>query len=238
MTEQQEQAMQEIRYHQLAFLGRLLADFSHEMRNHLAVIQEANGLLEDLLAMEKGKENFLLTSLGESNAQIGKRVRAAGALCQHLSSMAHRSDTPRSFFQVNEVVIELAALLERSARSQQVCLQLELGQGIDPIYNEPALLHYVFYQLYVVVLDLMSRGQTMIIRTIQSEEGVKITFCFNPISLGESQEDVSGLTEIPESVLTALSALEARLEKLEKTGGGELDLYGFQLLVPSLPCTG
>ncbi len=228
MKEKQEQAM---RQHQVASLGRLLADFSHEMRNHLAVIQEANGLLEDILAMEESKENSLLASLGESNAQIAKRVRSTGALCQHLSSMAHRSDTPRAFFQMNELVTELVTLLARSARSQQVTLQLELGQESDSIYNEPALLQYVLYQLYVFLLGWMSRGQTMIIRTAQVEKGIEIR-------LGFAGEVSVEMLALPETVLVALASLGANLEKLARAREGGTDFCGFQLLVPSLPCTG
>lgn len=166
MTEKQEQA---IRQQQIASLGRLVADFSHEMRNHLAVIQEANGLLEDILAMEGSKGSPLLVSLAETAGQIGQRVRRSADLCRYLSGMAHRSDTPLSFFAVNELVEELAVFLERSARSRKVVVQLDPGQGLEPIYNEPALLQHVLYQLYVFCLDLLSKGQTLVISTAQAE---------------------------------------------------------------------
>ncbi|MGB5686979.1 MAG: hypothetical protein WBM35_14305, partial [Candidatus Electrothrix sp.] len=151
---------QAIRRQQMASFGRLLADFSHEMRNHLAVIQEANGLLEDILAMEGSEGNSVPALLEETAAQIGQRVRHSADLCQHLSGMAHRSDTPLSSFLINELLAELTVFLERSARSQQVTLQLDLEQEIEPIYNEPALLQHLLYQLYVFSLERLRNGQT------------------------------------------------------------------------------
>ncbi len=223
----QESRQQQMRQQQMASFGCLLADFSHEMRNHLAVIQEANGLLEDMLAMKGTAGNSLLTSLEESSGQIRKRVRSAGELCQNLSRMAHRSDTPCSFFQVNELIRELVALLVRSARSQQVSLELELGQEIEPIFNEPALLQYVLYQLYVFLLGLVNRGQVMIIRTAQVEKGVTIDLYV----VDDAKVEVSAL---PETVLAACASLEARLETLARAGKSGVHACGFQLLIPSL----
>jgi C4-dicarboxylate-specific signal transduction histidine kinase len=234
MTGEQEQA---IRRRQMASFGRLLADFSHEMRNHLAVIQEANGLLEDILAMEETEGSPLFSSLGDTAAQIGQRVRRSAELCQHLSGLAHRSDTPLSSFSVNELLAELVVFLERSARSRQVVLQLEPGQGIDSIYNEPALLQHVLYQLYIFSLELLRTGQTLVISTAistsQAKEGVAISFYLAGVPKMELD-----LTELSATMSAALASLAAKLEepeKPEKTGAGAADFSGFSLLVPSLP---
>ena len=217
-----------IRGQQMASLGRLLADFSHEMRNHLAVIQEANGLLEDILAMEGGEGAALFATLGETTARIGQRVRRSAELCQHLSGMAHRSDTPRSSFQVNDLLAELAVFLERSARSRQVALQLEFGQEIESIYNDPALLQHVLYQLYAFSLELLGNGQALVMSTAQAEGGVAISF-----RLGGVPE--LGLAGLSETVSAAVTSLGAQLEGPERTGEGTADSSGFRLLVPSLP---
>ena len=225
MTGEQAQA---IRRQQMASLGRLLADFSHEMRNHLAVIQEANGLLEDILAMEGGEGTPLFATLEETTARIGQRVRRSADLCRHLSGMAHRSDTPRSSFQVNNLVAELTVFLERSARSRQIALQFDPGQGIDTIYNEPALLQHLLYQLYAFSLDLLSNGQTLVISTAQAEGGVAISFRL----IGVPELDLTGVSE---TVQAAVVSLGAKLENMEITGEGAADSSGFRLLLPSLP---
>jgi C4-dicarboxylate-specific signal transduction histidine kinase len=233
-TGEQERAM---RQQQMASFGRLIADFSHEMRNHLAVIQEANGLLEDILAMEGGEGAALFATLGETTARIGQRVRRSAELCQHLSGMAHRSDTPHSSFQVNDLVAELVIFLERSTRSRQISLQLDQGQGIDPIYNEPALLQHVLYQLYAFSLELLSNGQTLIISTaigtVQTKGGVAISFRLG----GVPKLD---LAELSATVSAAIASLGAKLEgqqqeDLEVTEQGFAGFCGFKLLVPSLP---
>jgi len=217
-----------MRREQMAALGRLLADFSHEMRNHLAVIREANGLLEDLLATDEAGENSYTTSLRDCTARIEQRISVSADLCRRLSAMAHRSDTPLSFFQLNELVSELIVLLERSARSRQIALQLEPGQGIEALYNEPGLLQYVFYQLFVFFLDRMDNEQTLIVSTAQIEEGAEVRFC----RAGVQQRDLS---ELPGALLTAVASLGARLETVKRSGEDGTDYSEFRLMVPSLP---
>ena len=218
-----------MRQQQMASLGRLLADFSHEMRNHLAVIQEANGLLEDMLAMEEAEDNPLFSSLGETALQIRKRIQSAAHLCRHLSVMAHRSDTPRSWFQVNDLLAELVVLLERSIRSGQIIVQLDLGQGIEPLYNEPALLQYVLYQLYTFSVKRLRKGQSLLISTVKAEQGVEVRFCLD----GIPQLDLSDLSE---TVMAAMSSLEATLEEQKRAGEErDVDSSGFSVEVPSLP---
>ena len=42
-----------LREMQLASIGKLMAGLSHEFKNHLAIIKELNGLIEDLLLLEE-----------------------------------------------------------------------------------------------------------------------------------------------------------------------------------------
>ena len=228
MTGEQEKA---VRRQQMASLGSLLADFSHEMRNHLAVIQEANGLLEDLLAMEETEGETVLAALGETAARIGKRLRISAELCRHLSSMAHRSDTAFSSFQVNELLAELIILLERSARSRQISVRLDAGQGIEPVYNEAALVQYLMYQLYIFFSERMQSGQTLCIRTAQAEKAVAIQFCLHEVPRPD-------LSELSETVTAVIASLGAGLEELKRGGQGNAAAFEVRLLLPSLPIAG
>ena len=47
------QMMGRLREMQLAFIGKLMAGLCHESKNHLAIIGESCGLIEDLLSMEE-----------------------------------------------------------------------------------------------------------------------------------------------------------------------------------------
>lgn len=228
MTGEQEQ---EIRWQQMASQGRLLADFSHEMRNHLAVIQEANGLLEDLLIMEEGKENPLLSSVWATAAQIKRRVQTSAELCRYLSRMAHRADTSLSSFLVNDVLEELVVFLERSARAQQVALQFDPGQEIKPIYNDPALLHSVLYQLYIFSLELLSNGQGLIISTAQAMDRVEVRFSLH----GVLHVDFS---RISETTLAAMDSLKVGLEEFNVSEGSLPEGFTFRLFVSSLSSAG
>ncbi|MCI5147847.1 MAG: hypothetical protein D3916_00280 [Candidatus Electrothrix sp. MAN1_4] len=230
------QEIQKMRQQQLACLGRLLADFSHEMRNHLAVIQQANGLLEDILAMaDQQDETPDLASLGSAVTQIKQRIGCSVTLCEHLSSMAHRSDTTLSSFQINELLDDLFVFWERSAQACKITLDFDLERGVKPIYNEPALLQYVLHQLYTFALGLMGKEKTLMIRTTQEAEQVAITFCLNGVtehvSETDLETDLSGLSEMVEAATTTLGAT---FKKMRQSGTGDANPLQLQILVSSL----
>ncbi|XOF33485.1 MAG: hypothetical protein ACL93V_16025 [Candidatus Electrothrix sp. YB6] len=194
-----------IRQEQLASLGTLLADFSHEIRNHLSVIREANGLLEDMLAMS-GRDDPLSDRARETTALIERRISNSATLCCHLSGVAHRSDTPLSSFHLHELLAELTALFARSARSREIDLRLEPGPDIQPVYNDPALLQHVIYRLYIFCLEHLDRGQTLVLGTAR-EEDCSVVFFRLP---GMPHINPTGLSQ---TVQAAVARLAGRVEE-------------------------
>ena len=73
-------------------------------------------------------------------------------LYRHLSSLAHRSDEPLSFFHVNELLQEATAFLSRFSRLREVEQEVSLGEGISPIYSEPSLVLHILYRLHGIGL--------------------------------------------------------------------------------------
>ena len=215
-----------IRREQLESFGRLMAGFSHDMKNHLGIIRESNGLMDDIIAMGGcGEDELSVERLRKSISAIERRVVIAANMFHHLSGFSHRPDTPYSSFNINDLVTEECVLLERFSRLRQIDVSLELGEGLAAVYNDPALLQHIIYRVYILCLDQLDSGHNLIIITGQNEKNVEITFRL----VGASQVS---LEQLPGNhLLPAINKLKGTL----KTGVTTKDYSEITLTIPSLP---
>ncbi len=215
-----------IRQEQLESFGRLMAGFSHDMKNHLGIIRESNGLMDDIIAMGGcGEDETSVERLRKSISAIERRVVLAANMFHHLSGLAHRPDTPYSSFQINDLVTEESIFLERFSRLRQIDVSLELREGLAAIYNDPALLQHVIYRVYILCLDQLDSGDSLIIITGQNEKNVEITFRL----VGASQVSLEHLSD--NHLLPAVNKLAGTV----KMGVTTKDYTDITLTIPSLP---
>lgn len=213
-----------IRHQQMESFGRLMAGFSHDMKNHLGTIREANGLMSDLLAMGGlGDNEPLVQRFTKTMASIENRVIIAAEMLHHLSAFAHRSDSPFSSFQVNNLINEVCTFLERFTRLKQVSFSLEPGEGLPTIYNDPALLIHIFYRLHCLCLEQLSAGHSLVVLTRPNQKKVEIIF-----RLACSQKNMEKLFSI--TLQAAVEKLAGRLD----TAAHSEDLSDIILVIPSL----
>ncbi len=201
-----------IRQEQIESLCRMMAGFSHDMKNHLGIIRESNGLMGDIVEMGGlGEDEQAMERFKKSIAAIERRVVLSANMFHHLSRLAHRSDTPYSSFQLNDLIGEECAFLERFSKLKQIELVLELGDGLHPIYSDPSLLQHVLYRLYTQCLEQMESGSSLVIITGQEGKNMIITFRL----LATAQLDITKLAG--ETLLSAIEKLNGILEPGEST---------------------
>lgn len=215
-----------IRQEQIESFGRLMAGFSHDMKNHLGIIRESNGLMDDIIAMGGcGEDEMSVERLRKSISAIERRVAIAANMFHHLSGFSHRPDTPHSSFQINDLVTEECIFLERFSKLRQINFILKTGEGLSAIYNDPALLQHVVYRVYILSLDQLDSGDTLTIITGQNEKNAEITFRLG----GSSQLSPENLSE--SHLMPAITKLEGTL----KMGESTKDYTEIILTIPSLP---
>lgn len=214
-----------LRWEQIESFGRLLAGFSHEMKNHLGIIRESNGLIKDIIQVDGVfKKEHSAERLQQAISTIESRVITAANALHHLSGLSHRPDTPLSYFQINELVAEESVFLERFSRLRQVEQTLEFTQGLPAIMNDPSLIQHVIYRLYVEILELLNSGNSLTILTGKSDRGVAITFRFDRIS----RENFEYLSQMDHH--TALTKLNATL-RFEENNKDQVEI---KFTIPSI----
>lgn len=106
-----------------AFMGKITAGVTHEMKNVLAIIRESAGLMEDLLSLAKGdsfpaREKFLKI-ISKINDQVTRGVGLSNALSQ----FAHGPDQPFATVDMNRLTEQLVFLCQRFALSKRLTVK-------------------------------------------------------------------------------------------------------------------
>lgn len=218
----------ELRTLQLEFFGRILAGFTHDLKNHLAIIQESNGLISDLIAMGMITDEALAAKLQKIVTSIQGRVSQATDMANNLNGFAHRQDTPLSSFQVNDLLAEELTFLRRFTRIREIDLKIELHEGLPAIYNNPSLVQYVVFKLFTMALKKLKNHTLIEVASGEENSAVKITF---RLSGEKEQFDKLIDDESAAAIQEALDRMQARVAQLSQAGDKKQEIG---LFVPSL----
>lgn len=217
----------ELRGLQLEFCGRLLAGFTHDLKNHLAIIKESNGLISDMIAMGMISDEMLVSKLQRVVNSIQGRVGQATDMATHLNGFAHRLDTPVSMFQINDLLTEELTFLRRFARLREIELAINLGDGLPVIHNNPSLVQYVVFKLFTMSLKKLKNRSAIAVTTGAAHGGISIT-----IQLSGEKESFARLLddETTAALADALAKLAGKVE--ERDTGTDKPVLSFS--IPSL----
>lgn len=219
---------EKLRCQQLKALARIMAGFTHEQKNHLAIINESNGLLEDILAMQQVTDEILAERLTKIVTTTKTRVARSAEMAKNLNSFAHRMDTPLATFQVNELINEELTLLQRFANMKLVNIETIFSTELTGTYNNPALLQFIFYCLFDTALETSNAKDILKITTDPQGDSSQITLTIS----GEGDVPFCRIKEqaVYEAFLVAATKMDATFT--EKQGEGRQ--MTFTLRIPSL----
>jgi nitrogen-specific signal transduction histidine kinase len=200
----------ELRASQLAFIGKVLATFSHELKNHLAIINESAGLILDLIEMQESPVREHTDQYVKSLRAIHSQIERTLSLITYFNRFSHRMDNPLSTFDVNGVMEELFALLHRFTNQRKITIEKNFQRDIPPIYTDPARLHLLIYCLMREHMESLAENSTLEFRTGVSDNGLFISI----IPKGEKRlrgEEKGGCAdELIQGILTTLGGSLSR----------------------------
>ena len=161
-----------LRLAQLQVLSRALAHVAHDVQNHLAIINESAGWMEDLLKL-KNKQGFGRITrffkrdpgqrldakpfLGGLNT-IQEQVAQGSSLTQRLSGFAHRLKETRSVFNGNKALEEIRDALLKQAGQKDIRLELKLAKEAPMIETDPPLFQLALFGSGEQVLEGLKSG--------------------------------------------------------------------------------
>jgi len=224
------QEQESLREMQLACIGRLLASLSHEFKNHLAIIKESCGLVEDLLLLEDQEKPTNTGRYKKILGGINDRITQAAEMCRSLSGFSHRMDQPLSSFNPSDVLQEEIYLLHRLARQKQVDLALKGAEDLPLIFNNPSLLQFAVFCMVWPALESLEKHGRIILAPVQRGVSVAIVATFEG-ALQKTADENPWHAMLPE----VLHLLGAELARTVHPSGNEeftLTLSSIEQLCP------
>jgi signal transduction histidine kinase len=103
----------------LAFFGQVNASISHELKNILAIISEAAGLLQDLTEMAATEQQIEFEMLQTCSQDIVEEIQRGFTTIKQMNTFSHSVDTPLksvNLIEVLELMIGLAGFLRFAAK--------------------------------------------------------------------------------------------------------------------------
>jgi len=111
-----------------AFIGKITASATHELRNVLAIIKESAGLIEDIVESSDQRGSAQADRLMRAVGRIRDQVKRGADLLTSLNKFAHSLDHDEEKVQLNQAVEQVSFLCQRGARQRR---QFVEGQPID-----------------------------------------------------------------------------------------------------------
>jgi C4-dicarboxylate-specific signal transduction histidine kinase len=191
-----------LRVFHLKFIGKILSLFTHQLNNHLAIIKDSVGFLEDLVklrAMSQEDTNEIKETVSALEEEIGK----ATVLSKKLNSFGHRMDHAFSKFHINDLLEELLVLLSRATTEKRLKFIKEFSSDLNPLFGDPASIQFFMFCLIERFIRALPQMGALTVKTTPKNGSFRIEL----IPHGD------GLMEVPEAFCTE-EAIEFARESL------------------------
>ncbi|MFZ2446150.1 MAG: hypothetical protein WAW37_07330 [Syntrophobacteraceae bacterium] len=205
---------------ELAFFGKIAAGVTHELKNVLAIINESNGLMSDLLAMAKDspmphRDRFL-----RSVSKIEDQVRRGVEITSRFNRFAHSVDHRVASVDLNEVLDQTVGLAQRFARLKNIEIKAARSPGPIFITIFPFRLQMALTRAIEACIGLMGALGAIVLRVGGGDGPPRIEFrCETATGEGiELGEGLDSLRVWGEFENTA-ALLQAVVELNAATGG-------------------
>ncbi|MBF0458483.1 MAG: hypothetical protein HQK99_11385 [Nitrospirae bacterium] len=147
----------------LAFIGKIISLYTHEQKNHLAIINESAGLISDMLEFSETPPSpgQLLDIIKSIDAQIKK----SSEMAKYLNAFGHRMDTPLASFKVNDCVEEVLVLLHRLIAQKRITFSTIYAAGLPPITGNPSSLQLL---VFMAIINVAHEGTHILVKTLNA----------------------------------------------------------------------
>jgi two-component system NtrC family sensor kinase len=174
----------DLRRAQLAVFGRALGDVTHDVQNHLAIINESAGWMGDLLNLKKKKGFGRIVGLFKRNKgqeldikpffeglkSIHQHVGEAAMLTRRLSRFADRMDETKAVIDANQALEEIKDALAGRANDRDVHLQVKLAKESAMVETEPTVFQLSLFSSVAQVIEGQAKGASLAVETDVKED--------------------------------------------------------------------
>ncbi len=160
-----------LRSAKLASLGEMATGLAHEINNPLATISAEQTNLGDIIA-ELGMPPDARAALEKSIERSQRQIARCGGITAKMLQFGRKTDTDLKATDVEPVLREITALLERRARLRNATLTLEVEPNLPSAWLDPNELEQVLVNLVNNAIDALRGDGTITIAAGRSGDHV------------------------------------------------------------------
>ncbi len=190
-TETLEQALQElktaqeqlIRSERLSSMGRLAVSLAHEINNPLQAVRISLELALEEMDQDRPVDR---EDLKVANGEIGRVIR----IMQGLHNLQRPSEAKETRVEVNGVLQDVLALMDKQLRRAGVVLRVDLAPEPLPVLGCSNQLKQVFLNLVLNALEAMPQGGEMgVSSSLGAERWVMVSVADTGVGIPATQLD-------------------------------------------------
>lgn len=145
----------------LRYIARVTASMSHEMKNVLAIINENNGLLEDLSFAAKRGKPIEQEKIDRTCSQVAKQIARADTILKTMSRFAHSFDHPEAPVDLHDLCQLVTTLAGRIASLRKVTLEVTAPPQPLTLARHPFQLQRLLWRCLELAIPATSEGRTL-----------------------------------------------------------------------------
>jgi C4-dicarboxylate-specific signal transduction histidine kinase len=177
-----------------AFMGRITAGVTHEIKNVLAIIKESAGLMEDLICLGQDGSPFPRDKFLRTLTRISDQVTRGVDLSTTLNEFAHTSDQKTATIDLNQAVAQVVLLCQRFARLKEISLIAVPHIKAVSIVTDPLALQILLFNSLELLMDAFGKG-AIISMGHSDTDGTRIMIFADTQSLSPNAGLAQDLTE-------------------------------------------
>ena len=159
----------------LAFVGRVTASLSHEVKNTLAIISESSGLMGDLLEYTAPPAEWApYPRLKTLLTTIAEQVERSVVILKRLNRFAHSMDEQLVALDLNDLLMEIASLAQRFARLREVGLETRLCSESLKMRSDPFRIQQVVFHFIEVSLKFSPKNTTITVASRRDKGAAQV----------------------------------------------------------------
>jgi two-component system NtrC family sensor kinase len=140
----------------LAAIGRLASGVAHEINNPLAIINEKNGLLTDILsAQDNDEQQQKLLGIA---SDVNSAVRRCGRITKRLLDFARHLEPSIERVNVKEIVENIISFYLKEAERQNIRIRMDFPDQIPELETDKGSLQQIFLNLIENAFDALKNG--------------------------------------------------------------------------------
>lgn len=169
--------------------AKVVASISHEVKNVLAIINENNGLLEDIILMSESGQGVPPGHVKSATVAISSQVQRANRIMRNCNRFAHLGDREIAEEPLAEILELVAALAQRQADMKNMTISVAYHADIritGPMLPFASLM----YLLFRAIIDAGQSDSTITVSAESFENTITLK-----CEAGLSAEELSPIVE-------------------------------------------